>query len=89
MAGQDADAAATYRHGCGGTCGQELPRRCPARVGGITEMEPKTEPGKRGIGLPPQLLADLRAHRQVQLVERLAAGLEWQDYEPRLLSAQW
>ena len=69
----------TYRHGCGDTCGQPQPRRCPAKVGGITEMEPKTERGKRGIGLPPQLLADLRAHRQAQLAERLAAGSQWQD----------
>ncbi|WP_100501945.1 tyrosine-type recombinase/integrase [Geodermatophilus chilensis] len=68
-----------YRHGCGDTCGQDKPRNCPAKVGGVTESEPKTERGKRGIGLPPQLLADLRAHRQAQLAERLAAGSEWQD----------
>lgn len=68
-----------YRHGCGDTCGQPQPRRCPAKVGGITEMAPKTERGKRGIGLPPQLLTDLRAHRQAQLAERLAAGSRWQD----------
>ena len=68
-----------YRHGCGDTCGEPQPRRCPARVGGITEMEPKTERGKRGIGLPPQLLTDLRAHRQAQLAERLGAGSSWQD----------
>jgi integrase len=68
-----------YRHGCGETCGKEKPRDCPAKVGGITQSEPKTERGKRGIGLPPQLLADLRAHRQAQLAERLAAGSEWHD----------
>jgi integrase len=68
-----------YRHGCGDTCGQEKPRDCPTKVGGITESEPKTERGKRGIGLPPQLLADLRAHRQAQLAERLVAGSEWHD----------
>jgi hypothetical protein len=68
-----------YRHGCGDTCGQPQPRRCPAKVGGITEMASKTERGKRGIGLPPQLLTDLRAHRQAQLAERLAAGSRWQD----------
>ncbi len=68
-----------YRHGCGDTCGELQPRRCPARVGGIVEMEPKTERGKRGIGIPPQLLVDLREHRQTQLAERLAAGSNWQD----------
>ena len=68
-----------YRHGCGGLCAVEKPRDCPARVGGMTESEPKTERGKRGIGLPPQLLADLRAHRQAQLAERLTAGSEWHD----------
>ncbi len=68
-----------YRHGCAGTCGGESPRACPSRVGGMTESEPKTERGKRGIGLPPQLLADLRLHRQAQLAERLTAGSEWHD----------
>jgi integrase len=68
-----------YRHGCGETCGQEKARGCPDRVGGLTESEPKTERGKRGIGLPPQLLADLRAHRQAQLTERLTAGSQWHD----------
>jgi integrase len=68
-----------YRHGCAGTCGDEKARACPSRVGGMTESEPKTERGKRGIGLPPQMLADLRAHRQAQLAERLTAGSEWHD----------
>lgn len=70
-----------YRHGCGDTCGEQAPRKCPQRLGGITESDPNTERGKRGIGIPPQLLADLRAHRQAQLAERLAAGSEWQDHD--------
>lgn len=69
-----------YRHGCGpGGCGEQKPARCPKAKGGMVESEPKTARGKRGIGLPPRMLADLRAHRQEQLAERLVAGSEWQD----------
>jgi integrase len=70
------------KHGCGGTCAEGVkPGRCPQRTGGMTASEPKTTRGKRDIGLPPQLLAVLRQHRQEQLAERLAAGSEWHDHD--------
>jgi len=71
-----------YRHGCGtaAPCGQEHPRNCPERRGGLIASEPKTNRGRRTIGLPPQLLAELRAHRQAQLEERIKAGSAWQDH---------
>src|SRR5438105_458726 len=39
----------------------------PQRTGGLTVSEPKTARGRRIIGLPPQLLAALRQHRQSQV----------------------
>lgn len=72
----------SYRHGCqAAPCGQEKPRACPQRKGGLVSSEPKTARGRRSIGLPPQLLADLRAHRQAQVAERLEAGSLWQDHD--------
>lgn len=68
-----------YRHGCGGSCAEgRTARACPDRTGGLVFSDPKTAKGKRKIGLPPQLLAQLRSHRQSQLEERLAAGSVWQ-----------
>lgn len=72
----------SYRHGCqAAPCGQEKPRACPQRKGGLVSSEPKTARGRRSIGLPPQLLADLKAHRQAQVVERLEAGSLWEDHD--------
>jgi integrase len=69
----------TYRHGCGGACDATTGRECPQRVGGLRASEPKTARGKRDIGLPPQMIAALRSHRQEQLAERMAAGSTWAD----------
>jgi len=41
--------------------------------------EPKTSRSRRTLGLPPSLVAALRAHRIRQLEERLAAGSRWHD----------
>lgn len=69
-----------YRHGCGTTpCGLK-PLKCPKRTGGLVFVEPKTERGRRTIAIPTQLVGALRAHRQAQLVERMAAGPLWQDH---------
>jgi integrase len=68
-----------YRHGCGATpCGNK-PLKCPTRTGGLLFVEPKSEKGKRTIGIPSQLVVALRAHRQSQREERMAAGSLWQD----------
>jgi integrase len=69
-----------YRHGCGPVpCGNK-PLKCPERTGGLLFVEPKSEKGKRTIGLPSQLVVALRAHRQAQREERMAAGSLWQDH---------
>ena len=69
-----------YRHGCGDEpCGQK-PLKCPKRVGGLVLVPPKTDKGRRTIGIPVQLVDALKAHRAVQEAEREAAGSLWQDH---------
>jgi integrase len=69
-----------YRHGCGTTpCGHK-PLKCPQRIGGLVFVAPKSEKGKRTIGIPSQLVAALKAHRQQQEQERTTAGSVWQDH---------
>lgn len=68
-----------YKHGCGGTCGQ-TPGYCPQRV----NTQPatgrvKSKAGRRTIGLPPQLVALLRAHQAEQDRERATARQHWHD----------
>jgi len=68
-----------YRHGCGASpCGLK-PLKCPHRTGGLLFVEPKSDKGKRTIGIPSQLVVALASHRQQQRVERIAAGSLWQD----------
>ncbi len=68
-----------YAHGCGGTCGT-TPGRCPQReptrppAGRV-----KSKAGRRAIGLPPQLVALLRAHRAEQERERALARQLWHE----------
>jgi len=54
--------------------------KCPQRTGGLLSVEPKSDKGKRTIGIPSQLVVALRAHRQAQREERMAAGSLWQDH---------
>ncbi|MFC6592372.1 tyrosine-type recombinase/integrase [Deinococcus lacus] len=71
-------------------------------VGDVPTMQtPKTEKGRRRIPLPPDTLAALEAHRQLQERERLAAGEDWHEtglvfttslgtvYHPRTLLRDW
>ncbi|MCW2607896.1 MAG: site-specific integrase [Frankiales bacterium] len=71
----------SYRHGCGGTCGEAAPRRCPQRTGGVLFTEPKSDRSRRALMIPTQLRSTLRAHRSAQLEERVAAGSLWQDHD--------
>lgn len=66
-----------YAHGCGGTCG-ETPGYCPQRVSTRdTTGKVKSKAGRRTIGLPPQLVALLQAHRAEQEQERASARQVW------------
>jgi integrase len=66
-----------YAHGCGGTCG-ETPGCCPQRVNTRDATgRVKSKAGRRTIGLPPQLIALLQAHRAEQEQERARAREIW------------
>lgn len=68
---------------------------CPQRHGGGIVIEEagegprtsrrrlrtKSRAGGRRLGVPKQILHELRAHRRVQLAERLAAGSMWRDLD--------
>ncbi len=70
---------ANYAHGCGGSCG-ELPGNCPQRVNTRPAAGAvKSKAGRRTIGLPPQLVALLRAHQAEQDRERAIACDLWHD----------
>ena len=69
-----------YAHGCDGTCGQTKPGLCPQRVNTRPAAgDVKSRAGRRTIGLPPQLVALLRAHRAAQEEERAEARNLWHD----------
>ena len=68
-----------YSHGCDGTCGKK-PGYCPQRqITRAAAGKVKSKAGRRTIGLPPQLVALLRAHRAEQEREREQAGQLWRE----------
>ncbi|NGO67475.1 tyrosine-type recombinase/integrase [Streptomyces boncukensis] len=68
-----------YAHGCGDACGRKA-GYCPRRRRTNPETaDTKSRAGRRAVGLPPQLVDLLRAHRKEQEVERAAAGERWHD----------
>lgn len=69
-----------WRHGCDGKCGRKHGGYCPQRVAEREETsETKSKAGRRGVGLPAQLVELLRAHRTEQDREREAAAQLWTD----------
>jgi integrase len=80
-----------HEHGCGGTCGRRRAGNCPQRTlmlrrgehhveGGLILKEPKGT-GKRTIPVPPELVDQLRVHREVQNLERAMAGAAYQEFD--------
>jgi integrase len=68
-----------YAHGCGGSCGR-TPGTCPQRVTTRPATgRVKSKAGRRTIGLPPQLVALLRAHWAEQERECEQARQQWQE----------
>jgi integrase len=68
-----------YAHGCGGTCGKAS-GLCPQRLSTRAATgRVKSKAGRRTIGLPPQLIALLRAHRIEQEQESALARQLWHD----------
>ncbi len=69
-----------WEHGCDGTCGRRFGGHCPKRTALRDETsETKSRAGRRRIGLPDQLVELLRAHREEQDRERIAAAQLWTD----------
>ncbi|MDT7614721.1 MAG: integrase, partial [Pseudonocardiales bacterium] len=69
-----------WRHGCGDTCGRKYAGHCPQRQPERDETaETKSRAGRRGIGLPAELVELLKAHRVEQDREREIAAQLWKD----------
>jgi integrase len=50
---------------------------CPQRIGGVLDVDVKSQAGRRGIRLPDQLFALLIEHEKTQAQERERAGNLW------------
>ena len=70
----------TWEHGCDGGCGRKRAGNCPERQQTRPETDDtKSEPGRRAIGLPDELVALLKEHRAEQDTQRAAAGQLWTE----------
>jgi len=68
-----------YEHGCGGDCGKK-PGFCPKRKQrNQVTGETKSSAGNRVVGLPDELIALLKLHRDEQDQERVHAGQLWHE----------
>jgi integrase len=69
-----------WRHGCTTPCGHRHGGYCPERVPTRPETaDTKSKAGKRGIGLPGELIGLLKRHRAAQAVERETAANLWHE----------
>jgi integrase len=69
-----------WLHGCAEPCGRRYPGYCPQRRPAREEsVETKSRAGRRRIGLPDELVALLRKHRDEQDRERELAGQLWTE----------
>jgi integrase len=71
-----------WQHGCKGRCSRKIDGHCPDRIALRTETaDTKSRAGRRAIGLPDELVALLRKHRDEQAHERQTAAQLWQEGE--------
>lgn len=69
-----------WQHGCAEPCGHKFGGYCPQRVPLRKETAgTKSKAGKRGIGLPDELVALLKLHKAEQEREQLTAAQLWQE----------
>ena len=69
-----------WRHGCTPSCGRRFGGHCPERIALREETgETKSKAGRRGIGLPDELIALLKVHEDEQRQERHRAADMWTD----------
>ncbi|WP_326561684.1 tyrosine-type recombinase/integrase [Micromonospora sp. NBC_01796] len=68
-----------WQHGCDAECGRKFGGHCPRRIPLRAETaDTKSRAGRRSIGLPDELVALLRQHREEQDRERERASQLWQ-----------
>ncbi|MDQ7906874.1 site-specific integrase [Phytohabitans sp. ZYX-F-186] len=68
-----------YTHGCDGKCGRK-PGYCPQRQQARPDTnDTKSRAGRRTVGVPGELVALLRRHREEQETERKTAAQLWHD----------
>ncbi|MGV9979510.1 tyrosine-type recombinase/integrase [Micromonospora wenchangensis] len=68
-----------WKHGCGSPCGRKHGGHCPDRRQVRADTaETKSRAGRRSIGLPDELVALLRKHREEQNQERVTAAQLWE-----------
>lgn len=60
---------------------------CPERTGGGLVFCEIKEKRRKTLPVPPELVVELREHRDAQRLQMLAADSEWEDYD--LVFAQW
>lgn len=71
-----------WKHGCEQPCGHKHGGHCPNRMPLRDETKAtKSRAGKRGIGLPDELIRMLKQHQAEQEQERQTAGNLWQESE--------
>nr|WP_243420782.1 site-specific integrase [Micromonospora globispora] len=69
-----------WEHGCRSPCGRKHGGHCPDRRPIRADTaETKSRAGRRSIGLPDELVALLRKHRDEQDQERVTAAQLWED----------
>lgn len=91
-----------WKHGCVEPCGHKHAGHCPQRIPARPETaETKSKAGRRGMGLPDEIVSLLRQHQSEQGHERLKAGNLWRESDfvfttergeplnPRTDQAEW
>lgn len=69
-----------WQHGCSTPCGHKFGGHCPERVPLRAETAgTKSRAGKRGVGLPDELVTMLKAHQREQERERETAADMWRE----------
>jgi hypothetical protein len=69
-----------WQHGCSTPCGHKFGGHCPERAPLRAETAgTKSKAGKRGVGLPDELVAMLKAHQREHERERETAADMWRE----------
>ena len=72
----------THKKQCPPQCPPDCTKHamyCPQRIGGVVDVDVKSQAGRRGIRLPDQLFALLMEHEATQTEERDIAGDLWHE----------